>query len=51
MGVGFQDDGGTWLGAPAQPDKEFKRQFLALHRLPELLRKVAKWEKKLGVDE
>jgi UDP-3-O-[3-hydroxymyristoyl] glucosamine N-acyltransferase len=42
-------DGGKWLGAPAQPDKDFKRQVIALRHLPELLKKVAGWEKKLGL--
>ena len=41
-------DGGKWLGAPAQPDKEFKRQFIALRQLPDLLKKISAWEKKLG---
>ena len=44
-------DGGKWLGAPAQPDKEFKRQVIALRYLPDLLKKVSSWEKKLGVGE
>ena len=44
-------DGGKWLGAPAQPDKDFKRQVIALRHLPELLKKISKWEKKLGVEE
>ncbi|MFM2081375.1 MAG: UDP-3-O-(3-hydroxymyristoyl)glucosamine N-acyltransferase [Verrucomicrobiota bacterium] len=33
-------------GTPAQPDRQFKRQHLALQQLPELLRRVAKLEKK-----
>ena len=37
------------IGAPAQPDKEFKRQVIALRYLPELLKKVSMWEKKLGM--
>ncbi len=41
-------DGETWLGAPAQPDKQAKRVMLAMLRLPDLLKKVAAWEKKLG---
>jgi UDP-3-O-[3-hydroxymyristoyl] glucosamine N-acyltransferase len=41
----------TWLGAPAQPDREMKRQFIALQRLPDLLKKIAAWEKKLGANE
>ena len=40
-------DGEKWLGSPAQPDREFKRQFLAMRHLPELLKKIAEWEKKL----
>jgi len=43
-------DGGKWFGAPAQPDKEFKRQVVALRRLPDLLKKISVWEKKLGVN-
>lgn len=41
-------DGETWLGTPARPNKDMKRQFIALPRLPELLRRVAELEKKLG---
>ena len=44
-------DGETWLGTPAQPDKQAKRVMIALQRLPDLLKKVAAWEKKLGVNE
>ena len=44
-------DGGKWLGAPAQPDKEFKRQVIALRHLPDLLKKVSAWEKKLSPSE
>lgn len=43
-------DGQTVLGSPALPDKQTKRQMLALQRLPELLRRVSKLEKKLGLD-
>ena len=43
--------GETWLGSPAQPTREFKRQVIALRRMPDLLKKVAAWEKKLGVTE
>lgn len=39
-------DGETWLWIPAQPIRDAKRQALALQRLPELLRRVAKLEKK-----
>jgi UDP-3-O-[3-hydroxymyristoyl] glucosamine N-acyltransferase len=42
-------DGGKWMGSPAQPDKEFKRQVIALRQLPDLLKKISAWEKKFGV--
>jgi UDP-3-O-[3-hydroxymyristoyl] glucosamine N-acyltransferase len=42
-------DGQTVQGAPAIPEKQTKRQILALRRLPELLRRVTELEKKLGV--
>jgi UDP-3-O-[3-hydroxymyristoyl] glucosamine N-acyltransferase len=42
-------DGEKWLGAPAQPDKQVKRQMIAIQRLPDLLKKVAVWEKQLGL--
>jgi len=41
-------DGETWLGSPAQADRQAKRQIIALQQLPELLRRVAELEKKLG---
>jgi UDP-3-O-[3-hydroxymyristoyl] glucosamine N-acyltransferase len=40
--------GETWLGIPARPDKQAKRMIIALHHLPDLLKKVAAWEKKLN---
>ena len=43
-------DGGKWLGSPAKPDKQAKREFIAIMHLPELLKKVSAWEKKLGVE-
>jgi UDP-3-O-[3-hydroxymyristoyl] glucosamine N-acyltransferase len=42
-------DKATWLGSPAQPDKQFKRQVIAIQRLPDLLRRVAEFERKFGV--
>ncbi len=42
-------DGGKWLGAPACPDKEMKRQFIAIKQLPDWLKRIAALEKKLGV--
>ena len=41
-------DGGKWLGAPAQPDRQAKRQMIALQQLPELIRRVGELEKKLA---
>jgi UDP-3-O-[3-hydroxymyristoyl] glucosamine N-acyltransferase len=41
-------DGGKWLGIPAQPDKQTKRQMIALQHLPELIRRFAEVERKLG---
>jgi UDP-3-O-[3-hydroxymyristoyl] glucosamine N-acyltransferase len=41
--------GEKWLGTPAQPDRQAKRQMIAVQLLPELLRRVAELEKKLGV--
>jgi UDP-3-O-[3-hydroxymyristoyl] glucosamine N-acyltransferase len=43
-------DGERWLGSPAQSDREMKRQFIAVQRLPKLLKRVAELEKKLGVE-
>jgi UDP-3-O-[3-hydroxymyristoyl] glucosamine N-acyltransferase len=44
------DGGPPWLGIPAAPDKQTKRQWLAIERLPALIRRVKAIEKKLGVD-
>jgi UDP-3-O-[3-hydroxymyristoyl] glucosamine N-acyltransferase len=44
-------DGEQWLGIPAQPDKQAKRIMIAMQRLPDLFKKIAAWEKKLGVNE
>ena len=41
-------DGGKWLGIPAQPDKQAKRQLIAIQHLPDLIRRVAEIERKLG---
>jgi UDP-3-O-[3-hydroxymyristoyl] glucosamine N-acyltransferase len=40
-------DGGKWLGAPARPDRQTKRQMIALEQLPELIRRVKQLEKLL----
>jgi UDP-3-O-[3-hydroxymyristoyl] glucosamine N-acyltransferase len=42
-------DGETWFGYPAQPDRQTKRQIIALQQLPELLKRVAELEKQAGV--
>ena len=41
-------DGEKWFGTPAQPDRQTKRQILAIRQLPELMRRVADLERKLG---
>jgi UDP-3-O-[3-hydroxymyristoyl] glucosamine N-acyltransferase len=40
-------DGGTVLGIPALPDKQTKRQLIALQKLPEILRKMRAMEKQI----
>jgi UDP-3-O-[3-hydroxymyristoyl] glucosamine N-acyltransferase len=39
---------GTVLGIPAQPDKLMKRQFIAMQRLPELIRRMRSAERELA---
>jgi UDP-3-O-[3-hydroxymyristoyl] glucosamine N-acyltransferase len=41
-------DGEKWFGYPAQPDRQTKRQLIAMQQLPELLRRVAELERQLG---
>ena len=41
-------DGEKWLGSPARPDRQTKRQLIALQQLPELLRRVHDLEKRAG---
>ena len=41
-------DGEKWLWSPAQPDRQAKRQMIALQQLPDLLRRVSELEKRLG---
>ena len=38
---------GTVLGIPAQPDKQMKRQFIALQQLPDLIKRVREAERQL----
>jgi UDP-3-O-[3-hydroxymyristoyl] glucosamine N-acyltransferase len=35
---------GKWLGSPAQPDRQAKRQMIAVQQLPELIRRVRELE-------
>lgn len=44
-------DGEKWVWTPAQPDRQAKRQMIALQQLPELLRRVYELERKLGLNE
>jgi UDP-3-O-[3-hydroxymyristoyl] glucosamine N-acyltransferase len=39
-------EGQTWLGTPAQPAAQSKRQMIAIRHLPELLRRMSEMEKK-----
>jgi UDP-3-O-[3-hydroxymyristoyl] glucosamine N-acyltransferase len=41
-------DGEKWLGSPAQPDRQAKRQLIALQQLPDLLRRFAELERKVN---
>ena len=42
-------DGEKWFGYPAQPDRQTKRQIIALQQLPDLLKRVSELEKRLGL--
>jgi len=42
-------DGEKWLWSPAQPDRQAKRQMIALQQLPDLLRRFNELERKLGL--
>jgi len=41
-------DKGTVLGIPAQPDKQTKRQWIAMQQLPDLLKQIRDLEKKVA---
>jgi len=41
-------EGEKWFGIPALPDKQGKRQLIAIQHLPDLLRRVAELERKAG---
>jgi len=40
-------DGGTVLGIPAYPDKQAKRQWIALQKLPEMMRRMRELEEQV----
>jgi UDP-3-O-[3-hydroxymyristoyl] glucosamine N-acyltransferase len=40
-------DGGTVLGIPATPDKQAKRQWVAVQQLPEMMRRVRELERQV----
>ena len=40
-------DGGRVLGIPAAPDRQAKRQMIAMQQLPELLRRIRELEKQV----
>jgi UDP-3-O-[3-hydroxymyristoyl] glucosamine N-acyltransferase len=44
-------EGQMWLGCPAQPDRQAKRQLIAIQQLPGLIKRVAKLERKAGEGE
>ena len=44
-------DGETWLWTPARPNRQAKRQMIAIQQLPDLLRRVAELERKLDEDK
>lgn len=41
-------DKGTVLGIPAMPDRQMKRQFIAVQQLPEMIRRMRDLEKKVA---
>lgn len=43
-------EGQKWFGSPAMPDRKMKRQVIAQQQLPELIRRVAELEKRLGIE-
>jgi UDP-3-O-[3-hydroxymyristoyl] glucosamine N-acyltransferase len=40
-------DGGKYLGSPAQPDRQMKRQWVALRNMPELMQHIRNLEARL----
>jgi UDP-3-O-[3-hydroxymyristoyl] glucosamine N-acyltransferase len=40
-----------YLGTPAVPDRQAKRQYIGIHQLPELIRRVRDLERRLGAPD
>ncbi|MFT4586369.1 MAG: UDP-3-O-[3-hydroxymyristoyl] glucosamine N-acyltransferase [Limisphaerales bacterium] len=40
-------DGEVWLGVPARPHRQMKRQFIAVEQLPDLIKRIRHLEKKV----
>jgi UDP-3-O-[3-hydroxymyristoyl] glucosamine N-acyltransferase len=38
-------EGEKWMGSPAQPDKQAKRQLISIQQLPNFLRRIKKFLK------
>ena len=43
--------GEKWMGSPAGPDRQIKRQIIALQHLPDLLRRVKRIEESLSLQD
>jgi len=41
-------DGGKVLGMPAMPDKQAKRQMIAVQQLPDMIHRLRELEKQVG---
>jgi UDP-3-O-[3-hydroxymyristoyl] glucosamine N-acyltransferase len=41
-------DGGAVLGIPAMPDKQTKRQWVAMQQLPEMVRRLRELEREVA---
>jgi UDP-3-O-[3-hydroxymyristoyl] glucosamine N-acyltransferase len=41
-------DGEKWFGTPAAPERDSKRQYIGIRRLPEVLHRLAELEKKIA---
>lgn len=41
-------EGEKWMGSPARPDRQMKRQLVASHQLPEFIRRVQELERRVA---